>query len=118
MKIGVSSLTPGETFHIWRRLSGIPEKNIADIFQVCPRTVRNWEKDRSASTLPDMRSELPNPLPPYVLCYILRRRLGLTARQFAKTFGVTQQCLSRWEVGLTDWKRLQRYFEKLGWEFE
>lgn len=109
------SLTPGETFHLWRRQLGISRSNAADMFGVKSRTIWNWEHDR-ARGVPNVFGELPSPLPPWTQCYILRRRLGMSVRTFAKTFGVSFQELSRWENGQNNWERLVEYFEKLGWE--
>ena len=114
MKFTKHHLTPGEAFHLWHRQSGLTERQIADMYQVSPRTLRNWIRDKG--TPPNVLSELPEPLPPWYICYTLRRRVGMTVRSMARTFDVSFQTLSRWENGEADWERLVEYYRKLGWD--
>jgi len=111
----LDSLTPGEIFHLWIRQNKFSEKNVADMYHVSDRTIRNWEKDRCKS-VPDVRSDVV--LTPYLCCYILRRRIGLTCKQFAPTLDVDENKVYLWENGGGDWQRLVDYYNSLGWEFE
>lgn len=117
MKFTNNHLTPGEAFHLWVRQSGLSNIQVGEIYGVCQRTVRNWERDRG-SAVPNVRSELPDPLPPWTACYILRKRLGMTVRQSARTFGVSFQQFSKWENGDFGYKKLVKYYNNLGWWFE
>lgn len=91
-------LTRGECLEIDRRRGGLTQEGAARIMGVGLSTYRKWESDKQ---LARVRVNIGR-LKPHELCYIHRRRSGLTLAEVAELSGRSKRTLWTTEQGLTD----------------
>ena len=107
--------TPGERFLISRRRAHITQHDIAEVYEVSPHRVAQWEWDR--------RSDVPSvtldpPVQPHERCYIWRRRVGWTLEELEKRTDLHVSWLHRAERGeLRDMRALLVWWMQVGSAF-
>ncbi len=98
--------TKGERLLIRRRRLKQKQKDAARVLGVTLYRLRQWEADKSDP--PDVKMD---PLVPFEVCFILRRRQGRAAGEFAKSLGVSLWWLCQMEYGVVSAERLIEHWE-------
>lgn len=78
-------LTPGERLLVARRRSGLSQIEMAEIYGVGLDKYRGWEEN--LGDVPHVKGVHVRELPLEELCFLHRRRRGITLKQVATAFG-------------------------------
>jgi hypothetical protein len=98
--------TPGENLLIWRRRQGLTQDFAATMFKVSVDRYQDWETDRSTLGRPKKRQVLKI----FEICFLKRRRSGMTQAQVASSVGVCKFWIVKMEVGEANINRLRDYW--------
>ena len=106
-------LLPQERIELSRRRLGYTREDLARNLHVSESTVYNWE---TGKTTPEetvlANEEIIKTLHDYEICYITRKRLGLTQGQIAKGIGLSRYWVNMMEQGQKSPARLLKYLKE------
>ena len=106
-------LTRGERLRTLRRIDGLTQEEMAGIYGVSLDCYRGWEAD--VGDVPIVTGELRvGDLPLGELCYIHRRRRGITLQEVAHALGRSVSWVHRAESGQSGIDELVGYLERRG----
>lgn len=112
--VTVPDLTPGEALELSRRRARLTQRQLADSLGVAIDRVRRWERDLCRRGVPSPRV---GPLTVYEVCWLVRRRRGVTLRELSAATGLAVTWLHRAERGEIPADRagaLQAYWRREG----
>lgn len=94
--VTVPDLTPGEALELSRRRARLTQTQLADSMGVSPDRVRRWERDGCRLGVPVPKV---GPLSIYEVCWLVRRRRGVTLRELSAETRLSVTWLHRAEHG-------------------
>jgi transcriptional regulator with XRE-family HTH domain len=112
MPIREIHLTDGERLLLYRRRRGWTQLEAAKSYGVGVTLYKSWET-AEVRYKPPPRAQL-NHVRAREVCFILRRRLGITQKELAARMGICRYWLYSMEQGDVSAKQLIEYWAKVG----
>jgi DNA-binding XRE family transcriptional regulator len=101
------TLSQGEQLIIFRRRNNITQDEMANSYELDRNTYGRIERDVERNPRVDIKiSDIEN----FEICFIFRRRSGLTQAECAAKIGISRVWLHEMETGQSNCKRLLTYW--------
>lgn len=100
-------LTAGESLLIHRRRNSLGQVEAAKNYGVHADIYRDWEADKRKKDQPRYSA---GSLKTHEVCYLLRRREGISQRELAGKIGMTRMWVIKMEEGTAPVERLREHW--------
>ena len=100
--------TLGEKLQLYRRMREKTQREMAKLMKVPANKYIQWELDQKPGAPDIPYAEMDD----HEICYLLRRRAGMTQAEVAKQIGRSRLWVQLMELGKTSGEELTRYWRQ------